>query len=65
MKRMDDVAAALERALAGLVDAVAGVSPGWLVLGVVLHLVNQVARGVAGTRSSGRPATRRPGAAQA
>jgi len=45
MRRMDDVAAALEHALASLVDAVAGVSPGWLVLGVALHLLNQVARG--------------------
>src|SRR3954470_16189858 len=42
---MPDVVSALERALAGLVDAVAGVSPGWLVLGVLLHLGNQVARG--------------------
>src|SRR5215213_1043911 len=42
---MSDAAAALERALAGLVDAVAGVAPGWLVLGVALHLANQVARG--------------------
>ena len=42
---MTDAAAALERALAGLVDAVAGVAMGWLVLGVVLHLANQVARG--------------------
>jgi len=42
---MTDVVDALERALAGLVDAVAGVSPGWLVLGVALHLANQVARG--------------------
>ena len=42
---MSDVAAALERAIAGLVDAVAGVAPGWLVLGVALHLANQVARG--------------------
>ena len=42
---MSDAVAALERALAGLVDAVAGVSPGWLVLGVALHLANQVARG--------------------
>jgi uncharacterized membrane protein YbhN (UPF0104 family) len=42
---MPDVVSALERALAGLVDAVAGVSPGWLALGVVLHLANQVARG--------------------
>src|SRR3954465_884545 len=42
---MPDAVSALERALAGLVDAVAGVSPGWLVLGVALHLANQVARG--------------------
>jgi hypothetical protein len=42
---MSDVAAAIERAIAGLVDAVAGVAPGWLVLGVALHLANQVARG--------------------
>jgi uncharacterized membrane protein YbhN (UPF0104 family) len=42
---MSDVAAAIERAIAGLVDAVAGVAPGWLVLGVLLHLANQVARG--------------------
>jgi uncharacterized membrane protein YbhN (UPF0104 family) len=42
---MPDVVSALERALAGLVDAVAGVSPVWLVLGVALHLANQVARG--------------------
>ena len=41
---MDDVVAALERALAGLVDAVAGVAMGWLVLGVALHLANQLAR---------------------
>jgi hypothetical protein len=42
---MSDVAGAIERAIAGLVDAVAGVAAGWLVLGVVLHLANQVARG--------------------
>src|SRR3954462_895198 len=42
---MPYVVSALERALAGLVDAVAGVSPGWLALGVALHLANQVARG--------------------
>jgi uncharacterized membrane protein YbhN (UPF0104 family) len=42
---MSDVAAAIERASDGLVDAVAGVAPGWLVLGVALHLANQVARG--------------------
>jgi uncharacterized membrane protein YbhN (UPF0104 family) len=40
-----EVAAALERALATFMEAVTGASPGWLVLGVVLHLVNQVARG--------------------
>src|SRR3954468_12280130 len=42
---MPDAVSALERALAGLVDAVSGVSLGWLVLGVALHLANQVARG--------------------
>ena len=42
---MSDVVDALEHAFAGLVDAVAGVAPGWLVLGVALHLANQVARG--------------------
>jgi uncharacterized membrane protein YbhN (UPF0104 family) len=42
---MSDVAGALEHALAGLVDALAGVALGWLALGVVLHLANQVARG--------------------
>jgi hypothetical protein len=45
MHRMSDVAAAIERAIEGLVDAVAGVAPGWLLLGVALHLANQVARG--------------------
>src|SRR5215203_2527447 len=42
---MSDAVSALERALAGLVDAVAGVAAGWLVLGVALHLANQMARG--------------------
>lgn len=42
---MSDAVAALERTVAGLVDAVAGVAPGWLVLGVALHLANQVTRG--------------------
>jgi hypothetical protein len=42
---MSELAAALERAVDGLVGAVGGVSPGWLVLGVTLHLLNQVARG--------------------
>ena len=51
MKRMDDVAEALEHAIAGLVDAVAGVAPGWLVLGVgerVAHAQDDVE--VAGRR---------------
>jgi hypothetical protein len=39
------MAAALERALAGLADAVAGAHPGWVALGVLLHVGNQVARG--------------------
>jgi uncharacterized membrane protein YbhN (UPF0104 family) len=42
---MSDAVDAIERALAGLVDVVAGVAAGWLVLGVALHLANQVARG--------------------
>jgi len=36
---------AIERAAAGLWDAIGGASPGWLVLAVVLHLANQLARG--------------------
>lgn len=40
-----ELTAALERALATFTEAVTGASPGWLVLGVVLHLANQVARG--------------------
>jgi uncharacterized membrane protein YbhN (UPF0104 family) len=40
-----EVTAALERALGSFAEALAGAAPGWLVLGVVLHLVNQVARG--------------------
>jgi uncharacterized membrane protein YbhN (UPF0104 family) len=40
-----EVTAALERALGGFAEAVTGAAPGWLVLGVVLHLANQVARG--------------------
>ena len=40
-----ELTAALERALAGFADAITGASPGWLVLGVILHLANQVARG--------------------
>jgi len=39
------MAAALERALAGLADAVAGAHPSWVALGVLLHVANQVARG--------------------
>src|ERR687891_830869 len=40
-----ELTAALERALASFTEALAGASPGWLALGVVLHLANQVARG--------------------
>src|SRR5215218_560125 len=40
-----DAAAALERALTALGEALTGVSPGWLVLGVLLHVANQVLRG--------------------
>ncbi|HWK29700.1 MAG TPA: lysylphosphatidylglycerol synthase domain-containing protein [Solirubrobacter sp.] len=36
---------AIEDAVAGLVDAFTGVAPGWLALGVLAHLLNQVARG--------------------
>ena len=40
-----ELAAALESALASFAEAVTGAAPGWLVLGVILHLANQVARG--------------------
>ena len=40
-----DLGAATQRALVGLAEAVAGAAPGWLALGVLLHLANQVARG--------------------
>jgi Lysylphosphatidylglycerol synthase TM region len=40
-----EIAAAIERALASFVEAVSGAAPGWLALGVLLHLGNQVARG--------------------
>ena len=40
-----ELTAALERALGSFAEAITGASPGWLVLGVVLHLANQVARG--------------------
>jgi uncharacterized membrane protein YbhN (UPF0104 family) len=40
-----ELAAALERALESFGSTVTGAAPGWLVLGIVLHLVNQVARG--------------------
>jgi hypothetical protein len=40
-----EVAAALDRAMTSFAEAVTGASPGWLALGVVLHLANQVARG--------------------
>ena len=37
--------AVVERATTGLAEAVAGAAVGWLLLGVVLHVANQVARG--------------------
>jgi uncharacterized membrane protein YbhN (UPF0104 family) len=40
-----ELAAALDRAMTSFAEAVTGAAPGWLVLGVVLHLANQVARG--------------------
>jgi hypothetical protein len=40
-----DIAVALGRALAGVADSVAGAAPEWLVLGVLLHLGNQLTRG--------------------
>jgi uncharacterized membrane protein YbhN (UPF0104 family) len=58
-----DLAAALERALTTFTEAVAGASLGWLVLGVVLHLANQVARGCGWCTllraASGEPVRRR------
>jgi uncharacterized membrane protein YbhN (UPF0104 family) len=39
------LAAALERAGEGLAEAVAGAHAGWLVVGVLLHVANQLARG--------------------
>src|SRR3954468_16097459 len=44
-ERAVDLAAVLEDALARLGEALASAAPGWLALGVVLHLANQVARG--------------------
>ena len=40
-----ELAAALERAWSSFAEALTGAAPGWLVLGVLLHLGNQVARG--------------------
>jgi hypothetical protein len=40
-----ELTAALERALASFAETVASAELGWLVLGVVLHLANQLARG--------------------
>jgi len=40
-----ELAAALDRAMTSFAEAVTGAEPGWLVLGVLLHLANQVARG--------------------
>jgi hypothetical protein len=39
------LAGSLERVLEGLAAAVGGAAPGWLALGVALHLANQVVRG--------------------
>jgi len=59
-----DLAVALEGVLADLAGAVAGASPGWIVLGVLLHLANQVTRGrgwfaLVRTASGGDPRLRR------
>jgi uncharacterized membrane protein YbhN (UPF0104 family) len=40
-----DLAGVIENAATGLAGAIAGAAPGWLVLGVVLHVANQLARG--------------------
>src|SRR3954447_9527851 len=40
-----DVAAVIENAATGLAEAIAGAALGWLALGVVLHVANQLARG--------------------
>jgi hypothetical protein len=57
-------AEALERAIAGLWDAIGGASPGWLALAVILHLGNQLARGrgwfaILGTAGCRAPGLRR------
>ncbi len=41
----EEVAAALEHALGGLAESVTGAALGWLAVGVLLHLANQVLRG--------------------
>jgi hypothetical protein len=58
-----EMAAAVERALTALGDALVGVSPGWLVLGVALHLANQILRGrgwfvIVRLAASGEPSLR-------
>jgi Lysylphosphatidylglycerol synthase TM region len=61
-----ELAAAVERALTALGEALAGVAPAWLVLGVALHLANQVLRGrgwLAIVRAALPAGTRAPGAA--
>jgi len=40
-----DLAAAAEGALLGFGESIAGAAPGWLALGIALHLANQVTRG--------------------
>ena len=40
-----DLAGVIENAATGLAGAITGAAPGWLVLGVMLHVSNQLARG--------------------
>src|SRR3954449_10868900 len=40
-----DLAAGLESTARGVAGSIAGASAGWLALGVILHLSNQLARG--------------------
>src|SRR3954447_17766700 len=40
-----DLAAGIEHATTGLAEAITGAALGWLALGVVLHVANQLARG--------------------
>ena len=60
-----DATAALERVLAYLAGAVAGAAPGWIVLGVALHLLNQVDARARLVRAGAPGRGRRPAAAPA